>query len=157
MNERKRIEYKEHDIHLAMDILEEIKDIVEFFVFIRKERGSIISFILIDGVTENSNMLIDHRKRETDVLIALPRHKNINLIITQETNAAGNQVFAEKILKELSKASDGNAGAFATILNFKDGDIPPVKNIVYSLVEDFVNISRQPTNWREQMVSHKDI
>jgi len=155
MVERKRIDFNESDIMLAMDILESVEDMTDFFMFLKKERGISFTYILMNSGISNFKEFLIKEKRDTDVIIRLNQNSDINLVICQETDEAGANIFAKRIIGKLLDEHN-SLGSCASILTVESTDIKN-RTIIFSLVEDYLNLMKQPKEWRGGQMTFKTI
>ena len=155
MVERKKVDFTEDNVLLAMDILASVEDITDFFMFLKRERGINFTYILMNsGIADFKDFLI-REKRDTDVVIELQNNSDVNLVICQETDGDGANIFAKRIIEKLMEEKD-SVGSFASILTV-DTAHAENRTIIFSLVEDYLTVLKQPKEWRGGQMTFKTI
>ena len=155
MIERKKVDFTESDVLLAMDILNSVEDITDFFMFLKRERGVHFTYILMNSGIPNFKKFLDMEKRDTDVVIELVNNPEVNLVICQETNEAGANIFAKRIVASLMEQKE-SVGSFASILTV-DSETATNRSIIFYLVEDYLTLVKQPKEWRGGQMTFKTI
>jgi len=155
MVERKKVDFTEDDVVLAMDILNSVEDITDFFMFLKRERGVNFTYILMNSGIDNFKGFLHREKRDTDVIIELEKNRDVNLVICQETDSEGANIFAKRIIEKLME-ENGSIGSFASILTINSTDVEN-RSIIFALVEDYLTLLKQPKEWRGGQMTFKII
>ena len=90
--------FKAEEIILAVDMIKKLEKTVDVVYYLMEHEG-VESFVLMLMTAENIdlNAMLDHEKRDTDILFEINKEKGTYLILCQDTKIDGGYHFAERI------------------------------------------------------------
>lgn len=145
--DRGSIDFNEADIKLVSMVVNKTRDIYNFFKYLKKSRG--LSFTIVIIKSDNLKEKILKEKRETDIFIDLER-EDMNLVIIPDTKTNGHDGFTRRIM---SGFNEGSGDFFSIVQVGNDIDL---EEAIFPLLVDYLNILKQPLEWRTGQISfHK--
>jgi len=145
---RDGIDFNEADIELVSIVSNKARDIYNFFKFLKKTRDLNFAIVLIKSDNFKENILKE--KRETDIFIDLER-EDMNLIIIPDTKVKECEGFIARIMSRIKEGS----GDFSSIVQVRN-DID-LEEAIFTLLVDYLNILKQPLEWRTGQVSYSKV
>lgn len=145
---RNKVDFTETEIKFGISVLNEIRDVYNFFAFLKKERGLNFSIILLNSQTLKDTIL--KNKRETDFYTEL-KTPGMNLIISPETNYEGSDRFIKRLIKDVSDVS----GDFASVVEVKSET--SLETALFTLLLDYMNLLKQSKEWRTAQITFKEV
>lgn len=145
---RDRIDFNEADIKVVSMVMDKTRDIYNFFKYLKEARGLNFAIVLIKSDHLKENIL--NEKRETDIFVDLGR-EDMNLIIFPDTKRKECDGFTRRIMSEIEE----NSGDFASIIQIKKN--VDQEEAIFTLLVDYLNILKQPLEWRTGQISYNKI
>jgi len=156
MVERPKIDYTEENIKLALEIYKKTKDVLDFLLYIQENRNTKLSLILIETDAPGFLDILNRKKRKTDMVFKIDENKGIYMLIAQETDSEGGYIFLERLFSEFK--DNENLCSFASLIEVVDvHNHPQRKNIIFHLLDNFLNISSQPRKWKKCQIAIKKL
>lgn len=146
--ERGSIDFNEADIKLVSLVLDKTRNVYNFFKYLKKSRG--LSFTIVLIKSDNLKEKILKEKRETDIFIDLER-KDMNLVIIPDTKTKGHDGFTRRLMSGFKEGS----GDFFSIVQIENNI--DLEDAIFPLLVDYLNLLKQPLEWRTGQISFQKI
>ena len=77
--------------------------------------------------------------------------EGMNLLISPETNYEGSDKFIRRLIKDVPEDS----GDFASVVEVKSS--ASLETAVFTLLLDYMNLLKQPKEWRTAQITYKEV
>jgi hypothetical protein len=149
VRKKRKVEFKESDVKLALMILDKIRDAYNFFINLKEIKHSSFTIVLIKSETLRETIL--NEKRENDVFIDLDI-PDLNLIFLLPSSDVDE---ADGFIRRMMSGIEEKSGDFASVVEVKNDTC--LENTVFTLLVDYMMILKQPTEWRTGQISYKEV
>jgi len=148
IKKRPKVDFREADVMLAVEILNKIRDIYAFFKYLKEKKESLFSIVLIKSDTLREVVLKE--KRESDVFVDLGM-PDMTLIFLPIKNKEESDGFIRRMMSGIKEKS----GDFASVVEVtKNADL---EETVFALLVDYLMLLKQPEEWRTGQISYNEI
>jgi len=135
------LKFKAEEIILAVNMIEILEKTVDVVYYLMEHEG-VESFVLILLTAENIDLhtLLDHEKRDTDILFEINKEEGTYLLLCQDTKVDGGYHFAERLIRNiLAKEGKNIYCAEVEVRSTKY----PTKTVIFKLIETFMKMKAE--------------
>jgi hypothetical protein len=102
---KENIRFRAKEISLMANMLEKFRNTIEILYFLmerKEERGFVV--MLVSAKESALQELLEHEKRESDILFEIEGDDSLYALICQDTKIDGGYHFADRLLKKMTAA-----------------------------------------------------
>ncbi len=153
MARRPKIDYTEENIKLAAQIYNKVKDTLDFLLFIKEDRQTKLTVILIETDYKLLNKTLEKEKRKTDIIYKIDDTNDIYLLICQETDSNGAYKLLQRVFSKFKK--DPTVCTCASLVEVIEESNS--QKIIFKLLDNFIGLMLQPKQWKKCQIALKKI
>jgi len=142
-NERRHntdIAFHEDEVKLAKRMMDTLRTTVEFLYYLMDHRNR-ASFTMILISTEGLKLdtMLQHWKRETDILFEIDKANNVYVLICQSTNREGAKKFAEILLSNIHV--NGGTSTYCVAAELRSTS-STIQEVIFTMVEKYIAVKK---------------
>ena len=141
MIRREHIRFNEKEMKLALSMIEKLEKMLELLYYLIDHKGG-YPFVMIMISADNYDLksLLQHQKRESDMLYEIDRNENIYILICQKTKIEGGYRFAQRLIKNMML--DSAKDLYCAQIEVRSTMHEP-KTVILNLLESYVEARQQ--------------